>query len=133
LLALIVIPTLAFPLPIQLAVNWLHGITVAAFSTLLVWLLLIALLLCAASALWPRIGHLKLGLANDKPEFSLFAWITMLYGAGVSAALINWSVAEPLHFLQENPDNILGTATIGTAENFRMALKWAFVHWGISA
>lgn len=133
MLALIVIPTLAFPLPIQLAVNWLHGITVAAFSTLLVWLLLIALLLCAASALWPRIGHLKLGLANDKPEFSLFAWITMLYGAGVSAALINWSVAEPLHFLQENPDNILGTATIGTAENFRMALKWAFVHWGISA
>lgn len=57
----------------------------------------------------------------------------MLYGAGAGAALLKWSIAEPVSYLKNNPDMIKGLTATGTNENFRMAMKWAFMHWGISA
>lgn len=133
ILFIIVVPALFHPEESGGFLDWLNGISISIFGHWYIWLLAFASFLSIVLAAWPRIGNLKLGRADDKPEYSMFSWISMIYGAGVSAALLKWSVAEPMNYLQDNPEVIKGITTVGTDENFRMAMKWAFMHWGISA
>lgn len=72
------------------------------------------------------LGKIKLG--NEKVEFSFFAWISMLFAAGMGSGLIFWSVAEPI-FHYSNPPKIIaaGTSSADTA------LALTHFHWGLHA
>ena len=132
-LGLLLAVSLGFPARVAALADWLNGVVIAVFGTWFIWVIALATLLCAALALWPKIGRLKLGREHDTPEYSTPAWIAMLFGAGVSAALLKWSVAEPFHYIGSNPDLIQGITREGTGENMQMAMKWAFLHWGFGA
>ena len=43
-----------------------------------------------------RYGKIRLGQADDRPEFSHFAWFAMLFQAGMGIGLVFWAVSEPL-------------------------------------
>lgn len=46
-----------------------------------------------------RAGKIRLGRDDDRPEFSNFAWFSMLFGCGTGAALLFFGVSEPMiHF-----------------------------------
>ncbi|MBS4025701.1 MAG: BCCT family transporter [Clostridia bacterium] len=96
------------------------------------WLFLIFALGIFGFLVWlacGRYANVKLGGPDDEPEFSGFAWVGMLFCAGIGSSLIYWSVVEPLYYLSGPPFGI---------EPFSdMAAEWAGVygafHWGFTA
>lgn len=73
-----------------------------------------------------RYGTVRLGRADEKPEFSFAAWIAMLFSAGMGVGLIFWSVAEPVLHYASNP------FTPGyTDEAASMAMRITLLHWGL--
>ena len=72
-----------------------------------------------------RFKNIRLGGADCKPEFSTWAWLSMLFNAGIGLVLMFYSVAEPIiHF--SNPP--YGTAdSLFAAKN---ALNISYLHWG---
>ncbi|MEM7379317.1 MAG: BCCT family transporter [Pseudomonadota bacterium] len=121
------------PVTLATALDWLNGAIMSAVGAGYVWLLALTTLLCAVLLLWPSAAQLRLGRSGDQPEYSFGSWVAMMYGAGLSAALIKWSIAEPVEFMHANPDLIQQVVAPDTAENMRMAMKWAFLHWGFGA
>lgn len=98
------------------AFDWLFLTTVFAILVLLVWLAL------------GRYGNVKLGDPNDKPEFSTFSWISMLFNAGIGSSLFYWAMVEPIYYVKTPP--------FGITSNSKEALEWAvsygMFHWGFS-
>nr|WP_282594525.1 BCCT family transporter [Halomarina salina] len=73
-------------------------------------------------------GNIRLGGPHAEPEFSDFAWYSMLFSAGMGIGLMFWAVGEPLTHLTTVPpffDVQPGTAAAGQA-----ALGTTFFHWG---
>ncbi|WP_324732468.1 BCCT family transporter [Pseudomonas paeninsulae] len=49
-----------------------------------------------------RLGRIRLGRDDERPEFSNFAWFSMLFGCGTGAALLFFGVSEPMtHFASD--------------------------------
>ncbi len=76
-----------------------------------------------------RYGDIRLGKDTDKPEFSIFAWFSMLFGAGIGIGILFWSVAEPMFHFQSNP--LIGSGAQQTAEAAQIAMRIAIFHWGL--
>ena len=76
-----------------------------------------------------KYGKIRLGGVNAKPEFSDFAWYSMLISAGMGIGLMFYGVAEPIfHF--SNPSPMFGVET-GTPEAAQAAFAVTFLHYGI--
>ena len=108
-----------------------HTIEVASvwvrnwFGTFYLYLGLFCILFILGVALSP-LGRRKLGGQNTKPEFSRWAWIAMLYSAGMGAGILLRAVQEPV-FMQRNPPIQSGA----TPEI--IALEYTFYQWGFTA
>jgi choline-glycine betaine transporter len=76
---------------------------------------------------------MTLGLEGEKPEFTNFSWFSMMFGAGIGVGMLTWAVAEPVAHFAVNPETIRGITAPESADNVRMAFKWSFLHWGLSA
>ena len=94
------------------------------------WLYLLTGVLPLAFAGWlafGRFGQIKLGLKDDKPEYSTTSWIAMMFTASMGASLIAWGFAEPIFYLQTPP--------LGIEPHSSMAFEWAHMyplfHWGL--
>lgn len=49
--------------------------------------------------MFSKAGHIRLGQDGDRPEFSNFAWFSMLFGCGTGAGMLFFSMSEPMiHF-----------------------------------
>lgn len=89
----------------------------------------IIMLVFCVLLMFSRYGHVKLGKADDKPEFSLMSWFAMLFSAGMGMGLVFWTTAEPIsHAFTNSPG-----AELGSDEAIKDALKYSFFHWGIHA
>lgn len=75
-----------------------------------------------------KYGNIKLGKDNEKAEFSLFTWISMLFSAGFGVGIVFWGVAEPLTHFSSPP---LQDVEPNTAEAARVAMRYSFFNWGI--
>jgi len=72
-----------------------------------------------------KYGQIRLG--DEKPEYSFFAWISMLFSAGFGVGIVFWGVAEPLtHFASPPYDHIEPL----TSESARLAMRYSFFNWG---
>ncbi len=115
-----------FPEVLDRAASAVHGAILDYFS----WLYLLAgfffLLFTLAIAL-SKYGTVKLGSDNERPQYTFFGWVAMLFAAGMGIGLLFWGVSEPLvHFLQPPP---FLTPTSPDAAAF--AMRYSFFHWGI--
>ncbi|BFM48399.1 BCCT family transporter [Marinomonas sp. THO17] len=64
-------------------------------------LMLAAFLICVYFML-SKVGSIRLGRDNEKPEFSNFAWFSMLFSCGTGAGMLFFSMSEPmLHFASQ--------------------------------
>ncbi|MBT2581417.1 BCCT family transporter [Planococcus sp. ISL-109] len=72
-------------------------------------------------------GKIRLGRDSDRPEFSTFTWISMLFSAGMGIGLVFYGASEPLSHFAIQP----ATAEVGTDEAFKEALQRTYYHWGI--
>ena len=96
------------------------------FGWFYLWVVL-GLVALAFFLAFSRYGELKLGDEDDEPEFSVGAWFSMLFAAGMGIGLVFWGVAEPVsHYVSSPP----GVAP-GTPEAANVAMRYAFFHWGL--
>lgn len=82
---------------------------------------------CALS----RIGSIRLGRDNEKPEFGFWSWLAMLFSAGMGIGLVFYSVAEPLTHYAEPPASRGVPGLTDAAADQAMALT--LFHWGLHA
>ncbi len=83
-------------------------------------------------ALVPRTGSIRLGADHERPEFSRFAWFSMMFGAGIGVGMLTYSTAEPLAHFANNPDVIMGTTSALERDNLAAAYKWTLLHYGLT-
>ncbi|WNF38673.1 BCCT family transporter [Bacillaceae bacterium IKA-2] len=70
-------------------------------------------------------GKLRLGKPEDRPKYSYYTWIGMLFSAGIGVGFVFWGVAEPVLYYIDTP---LGV-TPETAEAAQIGLRYAVFHW----
>ncbi|SDL81569.1 BCCT family transporter [Sediminibacillus halophilus] len=72
-------------------------------------------------------GRLRLGKPDDRPEYSWFSWIGMLFAAGIGVGFVFWGVAEPVLYYLDTP--------VGYQPETRQAaiagLRYGVYHWAL--
>ncbi|MFP4513748.1 MAG: BCCT family transporter, partial [Acidimicrobiales bacterium] len=111
----------------------------AAFDTVLSgintnfgWFYILAantFVIVAAYFAFSRFGKIRIGGPSAQPEFSTFAWYSMLISAGMGIGLMFWSVAEPIFHINAPPP--VFAAEPLSPEAGKAALATTFFHWGI--
>ncbi|MDQ0352134.1 choline/carnitine/betaine transport [Alkalibacillus filiformis] len=76
-----------------------------------------------------RYGKIRLGDDGERPEYPFFTWIGMLFSAGFGVGLVFWGVAEPMSHYFSTP---FAGVEAQTEEAARVAMGYAFFHWGVS-
>ncbi|WP_338747653.1 choline BCCT transporter BetT [Janibacter alittae] len=74
-----------------------------------------------------RYARVRLGDDDDRPEFSTFAWASMLFAAGIGTDVMFFAVAEPASQFLAPPQ---GEA--GSVDAAREATVWTLFHYGIT-
>ena len=87
---------------------------------------LVALLGLALS----RYGKIPLGKDGEKPEFSTFSWVAMLFAAGLGIGVMFWGPSEPLTYFLFPPPL---TNEPESTEALHTALAQTYYHWGFHA
>src|SRR5690606_11144232 len=88
------------------------ALTTTAFRSL-DWFFMVALSALLVIGIYlaaSRFGKVRLGLDEDRPEFSTPSWLAMLFAAGMGTGLVFWGVAEPLTHFVGAPGAEPGTA-----------------------
>ncbi|MSU88581.1 BCCT family transporter [Rhodobacteraceae bacterium 2CG4] len=129
----LIVWAVAFPGQAAAALGQVNTFILASFNHWYMYLTAVFVVICVALALVPAAGRLRLGTADDRPEFSRFSWFSMMFGAGLGIGVLTYSTGEPLYHFQQNPDTIMGLVEAGSAETLRSAYKWTFFHWGLTA
>lgn len=96
------------------------------FGWAYLWLVL-GLVVMAVVLACSRYGNLKLGAEDEEPEFSMGAWFSMLFAAGMGIGLVFWGVAEPISHYGTPPPGIEPS----TPEAANAAMRYSFFHWGM--
>ena len=97
--------------------EWYYVVLVAFLLFFMVWLGM------------GRFKNVRLGRDFEKPEFTFFSWVSMLFAAGTGVGILFWSVAQPILQFRDNPF-IDEAAT--DADAAVVALRLTFFHWGIN-
>jgi len=72
-----------------------------------------------------KLGNIRIGGLTAKPEFTNFAWYSMLISAGMGIGLMFWAVGEPLTHMNVTPPIYGGT------DSATSAMASTFLHWGL--
>ncbi|GAE27064.1 glycine betaine transporter OpuD [Halalkalibacter wakoensis JCM 9140] len=94
------------------------------------WFYILVTSLVVAFCLFLAFGpfrHVKLGKRNDQPEFSYFAWVGMLFSAGMGVGLVFWGIAEPMSHFSTPPNGIEPESTDAAIHG----LLYGVFHWGM--
>jgi len=101
---------------LNFALNQLGWIYLLSFSLIFIFLIILA---------FSRFGKIKLGKPEDKPEYSMMSWISMLFCAGLGIGLVFFGTYEPVSHYYHSP-----FADDRSPEAAVMALRTTFFHWG---
>ena len=129
LILVFIIGTLASPKEAKEILNGAKWWSINNFD----WLFMLAgnifVLFCIALVILP-VGKIRLGGNEAKPEFTTFAWFSMLFSAGMGIGLMYWSVAEPVaHYTgwSHTPLDVVARTT----EAKELAMGATMFHWGL--
>jgi BCCT family betaine/carnitine transporter len=124
-LLLVTIPSIAFPEFSEKFLKIVYGAFSKYTGTYYLWVTLGMIVLSVYFAC-SRIGDIKFGEPDEKPEFSTFAWISMLFCSGVAGAVMFWSIIEPLYNLIW-PPRLLDPMSV---EAYEWSMTYLLFHWG---
>ncbi len=108
-----------------------YGIIFDAIGTNFGWLYLLAVNVFIVVLLYfalSKYGNIKIGGVEAEKEFSDFAWMAMLFSAGMGIGLMFFSVLEPVFYFQSVPG--FWGAEAGTGAAASAAMAQTFFHWG---
>ena len=112
---------------IEVTFGWYYMVTI------------VFLIAICAVIVFSRFGNVRLGDDDSRPDFSNFAWFSMLFSAGIGIGILFFGVAEPIFYLDNSgafgyPNNpyadMAGAGEMGY-ERAVDALRVTFFHWGL--
>lgn len=103
---------------VERVVDWFGWFYVLLTTAVLIFVIYLAV---------SRYGSIKLGPDHSKPQFSTFAWASMLFAAGIGTDVMFYAVAEPVSQYMVPP-----TGDPETVAAAREATVWTLFHYGIS-
>ena len=122
------IPLFAFPEASGAALESLYEFIATNFGVLYL-LASVAVIGFLAWLAIGRYGTVRLGDADERPEFGEISWVGMLFCAGVGAGLLYWCATEWAFYYETPP--------FGAASRSIEATEWAstygLFHWGFTA
>jgi betaine/carnitine transporter, BCCT family len=125
LLVSVVVPLLLFPVQ---GAEWLA--IAKTFMTDKLGFLYLALGIAAfffmIYIVFSDIGQIKLGDADEKPEFATASWAAMLFCGGIGASILYWGTIEWAYYYQNPPFQLES----GSEEAVRWAATYGIFHWG---
>lgn len=127
---LFILGSILFPEGMNAAINAVFSWTTQGWGWMYLLTAFILVVGCFA-LMGPTYGSIKLGLPEDKPEFSDFSWFAMLFGSAIAAGIVFWGPAEPAYHYMSPPPFFGGEAK--TAAAGANAMTYSFFHWGLSA
>lgn len=133
LVAALILWAIVFPADSSTFLSAINSSILDSFGFWYIYAMAFFVVSCLALAIWPASGRLKLGLRDDKPEFSSFSWFAMMFGAGIGIGMLTFATAEPMYHFAQNPATIQGLTEPSSAGNVRDAYIWSFTHWGFAA
>lgn len=86
--------------------------------------LYLGLLIVLVSLILSFLPFAKKHLGDEKPEYSFFSWIALLYSTGMGSGLLLRAVQEPVYYWRNPP--------INTLDNEVLSLQYTFFHWGVT-
>ena len=125
LIILFVVLTLIYQESVSVFFESVQVFIAATFGWLYVVGVNVILIFCIYLA-FSRFNNIRLGGPDCKPEFTTWAWISMLFNAGIGLVLMFYSVAEPILHFSNPPYGEAGS--IDAAQN---ALNLSYLHWGL--
>ncbi|MFK7957494.1 MAG: BCCT family transporter [Lysobacterales bacterium] len=124
---------LLFPESVANGIAEITQWVVSAAGRWVLWLCSAAVLLSILLVVGPW-GRRRLGGSDGQPEFSLVAWLAMLFAAGMGSGLVFWGLAEPLSHYALEPAVGLGSDSAASSNGrASQALALTFLHWGVHA
>lgn len=75
-----------------------------------------------------KYGRIKLGEPGEKPAYSVFSWIAMMFALGVGIGLIFYGAYEPVTLWAEPPP---GGPEPRTAQAATVAMQYSIFHWAL--
>jgi len=100
---------------------WIRSV----FGSFYLYLGLGCVLFLMAVSLGPW-GGFRLGKQDEQPEFSRWAWISMLYSTGMGSGILLRAVQEPVYMRAYPPLDLSTPSDI-------LALEYTFFQWGFTA
>jgi len=74
-----------------------------------------------------KYGAIRMG--HEKPEYSTFSWISMIFCAAMGTSILYWSAIEWVYYIQWPP---FGMAPL-SPDIEELSVAYSFFHWGIPA
>lgn len=106
-------------------INKIKDILIINLSSYYLWIGLFivfySIFLC-----FSKYGNITLG--TDKPEYSTFSWLVMIFCTGMGSNLLYWSSIEWIYYMKSPPLN----AVSGTVEAMELAVTYGGFHWSIT-
>lgn len=96
--------------------GWVFVLATAAFVFFILYLA------------FSRIGLVRLGEPHDRPEYSTFSWISMMFALGVGIGLIFYGAYEPVLLYAEPPP---GGPAPRTEDAAVVGMRYAIFHWAL--
>lgn len=121
----IALPSILWPDTSQALFKSVNNAFTASTGSLYLWISFIMVCL-SAYFIFSRHGDIKFGGADEKPEFSNFGWIAMMFCTGVAGAVMFWSIVEPLWDLVAPPQYAEPMSTAA----YEWSLAYVLFHWG---
>ncbi len=104
------------------------------------WLLILTVNILLGTSVFiavSKLGEIRLGGPDAKPEFSRTAWFAMLFSAGMGIGLLFYGVAEPIMHFGNPPTTHFShagaTDAMSIAGNAQHAMGLTYLHWGLHA
>ncbi|GAM74684.1 choline-glycine betaine transporter [Vibrio ishigakensis] len=86
----------------------------------------IAAILFMLYVIFSDMGQIKLGEADEEPEFNTSSWAAMLFCGGIGASILYWGGIEWAYYYQSPPFQL----EPGSEEAIRWAATYGLFHWG---
>ncbi len=98
--------------------TWFYILTQDVWFIFVIWLL------------FTKYANIKLGKDDEKPEFSDFAWFSMLFSCGIGVGLYYWGVAEPIRHYRLS-GNMQKMPVTNDDQKAQQAIFQTLFHWGL--
>ena len=126
LVFIVCIPIVVFPTEGNEVINAVFNFITLNFGVAYLW----SGIACLGFLLWlsfSKYGRIVLGNEGEKPKFSLYSWVSMLFCAGVATGILYWGTIEWTYYYESPP--------YGIEPHSIKAIEWAstygMFHWGL--